>query len=353
MAGAAQTARLTDLWVGVCCCHSDPTCIPMTGRIITASKDTFSTIKGQGRLVDQTIGECGHPGKVIQASNICFANERGKAFVGAGVTGCNIGNVVTGNKTHFIGIGPSGGGPLVITEFQDRLLVHSEVDFGNEDDEEGVDDGLNVYPPVEGREPTVEEVRKSALIDVSPTTTVEIDTTATTVASTPPTSCLEVPDPPPDNFQLSTNFTLGDLSSQTVISKKAVKAQHGLSVVDMVCNLQGWAEHIGEPLATTYGRGEMIITSGFRTGNGSSQHERGQATDIQFPNMSNTEVYNVAQFIRNTLPFDQLILEYGGNRPWIHSSFNRAGNRPVVASNKFGTRISPGNYVFGELRNMA
>lgn len=350
----AQTGRLTDLWVGVCCCHPPYPCIPMTGRIYTASTDTFSTEKGQGRLVDETIGECGHPGKVIQGSNICFANERGKAFVGAGVTGCNIGNIVTGNQTHFIGIGPSGGGPLVITEFQDRLLVHSEVDFGNEDDEEVVDDGLNTYPALPaGEQPTVEQVRKSSFLDVSPTTTVDIDTSAAPPEITPPTSCTEVPDPPPDDFQLSPNFTLGDLSSNAIVSKRTVKAQFGLSVADIVCNLQGWAEHIGEPLAAAYGRGEMVITSGFRTGNGKSQHDKGQAVDLQFPNMSNSLIYNVSQYIRNDLPYDQLILEYGGNRPWIHTSFKREGNRPAIANNKFGTRISPGSYVWLELRNMA
>ena len=349
---AASTARLTDLWVGVCCCHSG--CIPMTGRVYTSSTDTFTSKKGQGRLVDETIGACGHPGKVIQGSNICFANKRGKAFVGAGVAGCNIGNVLVGSRNHFIGIGPAGGGPLVITPFQNRLLVHSEVDFGNEDDEEVVDDGLNTYPALpDGEQPTVEQIRKSAFLDVSPTTTVDIDTSAAPPEVTPSTSCQAVPDPPPDDFQLSPSFTLGDLSSNAIVSKRTVKEQFGLSVVDIVCNLQGWAENIGEPIATAYGRGELVITSGFRTGNGRSQHDKGQAVDIQFPNMSNTEIYNVSKFIRSVLPFDQLILEYGGNRPWIHTSFNRDGNRSALANNKFGTRISPGNYSWLDLRNMA
>jgi len=76
------------------------------------------------------------------------------------------------------------------------------------------------------------------------------------------------------------------------------------------------------------------------------------AADLQYPLKTNTEVYNIAVWIRDNLPFDQLILEYGGNRPWIHVSFNRFGNRPSTASNKFGTRVSPGNYVWGVLKNM-
>jgi hypothetical protein len=52
------------------------------------------------------------------------------------------------------------------------------------------------------------------------------------------------------------------------------------------------------------------------------------------------------------LNYDQLILEYGGNKPWIHVSFNRAGNRDSSVSNKFGTRISAGNYQWRDLLYM-
>ena len=95
-----------------------------------------------------------------------------------------------------------------------------------------------------------------------------------------------------------------------------------------------------------------MITSGFRNGSGKSQHDRGQAADIQFPNMTSEQIYDVSIWIRENLPFDQLLLEYGGKNPWLHISFNRGGNRSTLASNKFGTRTSPGNYSFGQLRNM-
>jgi hypothetical protein len=97
----------------------------------------------------------------------------------------------------------------------------------------------------------------------------------------------------------------------------------------------------------------MTITSGFRLGGGTSQHDKGQATDIQFLGKSNSEVYAIAVFVRDNLPYDQLILEYGGNRPWIHCSFNRAGNRASSTSNKFGTRVSAGVYVWGSLKDMS
>ena len=347
-------ARLTDIWTGQCCCHSHPTCIPMTGKIIGASPNVYSTAKAQARLVDMTIGECGHPGRIVSYTPVCFANGRQKAFLTSVVVGCNIGRVVSGDTTHELGLGGGGFVPISVTIFQDRAIVHTEVDFGNEDDDPNTDDGLNMYPPVRpGETATPAQTARSAELDNAPTTTISIDSTAAPPTTTPPTSCKDVNNSPPDSFQLSTNFTLGDVSTQTAISKKRVQAQAGLSVQDIVCNLQAWAEHIGEPLSTKYGRGEILITSGFRNGSGRSQHERGQATDIQFPNMTWEQIYDVSIWMKDNVPFDQLILEYGGNNPWIHSSYNRAGNRSASASNKFGTRIAAGNYVFGELRNMA
>jgi hypothetical protein len=347
------TARLNDVWSGICCCHPPDPCISMTGRIIKASTDTLSTIQGQGRLLDITIGGCGHTGRLITASTKNFANSIGKTRLNDFVIGCNIGKMIEGNTTHLIGEGGGAPGfPLSVTEFQGREIIHTEVDFGNTDDEPGNDDGYNVYPPVVGT-PTAAQIAKSAFLNESPTITEAEDSTANVVAVTPPTSCLDVTEPVPDNFQLSANFTVGDLSTQTAISKNVVRAQHGLTVSDIVCNMQAWAENVGEALSSQFGREEMLITSGFRPGGSVSQHERGQAADLQFPNMTNTEIYNASRYLRDNIPFDQLILEYGGRNPWIHVSFNRAGNRPAIASNKFGTRISPGNYDFGTLRNMA
>ena len=349
-----SAARLTDIWTGQCCCHKDPTCIPMTGKIIGASTNVISTAKGQARLIDITIGECGHPGRIVSGSSVCLANARQKAVLTSLVVGCNIGRVVSGNTTHEIGFGGGTFYPLSITPFQDRVVVHTEGDFGNEDDDPNTDDGMNMYPPLQpGQKATPAQIARSAELDNSPTTTVGSDSTAAPDISTPPTSCMDVSNAPLDDFQLSPNFVLGDVSSQTAISKKRVVAQAGYTVQDLVCNLQAWAEHIGEAISAKYGRDEILITSGFRNGSGKSQHERGEATDIQFPNMTWEQIYDVAAWIKDNLPFDQLILEYGGTNPWIHSSFSRSGNRPSLASNKFGTRIAPGNYVWTELRNMA
>jgi hypothetical protein len=353
------SSRVGDLWTGICCCHPPYPCIPMGGYIVVGSPDIQSTGSAQGRLSSLTVGFCGHPGTVVSGSPTVLGNNLQKATIGSTVTGCNIGTVVTGSPSHIVCFGGGSFQPVAYTEFQGRVIVHTEVDFGNKDDDPDSDDGLNIYPPIPTdkngnptRPPTAEEIARSASLDASPTTEVSDSTSGAQIAITPPTSCLDVTAFPPDNFQLSTNFILSDVSTKTAISKRRVKAQAGLTVEDIVCNLQGWAENVGEALSTQYGRNEMIITSGFRPGTGKSQHERGQATDIQFPNMNNEQVYNVAVWMNENVPYDQLILEYGGNNPWIHSSFNRGGNRPATAGNKFGTRKSPGNYVWGTLLNM-
>jgi uncharacterized Zn-binding protein involved in type VI secretion len=220
----------------------------MTGVIITGSPNEKSGNLSQARLTDITIGSCGHTGIIVTASPTVKCNNLGKARVGDIVTGCNIGVIVTGNPTHGIDCGGSVEAPVIEKTIvvEGTNIKYTEVDFGNADDEIATDDGLNIYPPVVGRPPTPEEVARSAELDVSPTTTVEETTTEPTNDSTADVDCMSVPIPVPDSFVLTPNFTVGDLSYNTVLSKVKVKAQHGYSIQDIVCNLQAWSEYVGE-----------------------------------------------------------------------------------------------------------
>jgi hypothetical protein len=325
----------------------------MSGPIITCSPNHISLGLGQARLTDMTIGGCGHTGTIVSAAPTCVTNALGKARIGSAVTGCNIGTVVTGNTTHEVGNGAScgtGDAMVFTTVAKGTPVTYTEVDFGNQDDEPTTDDGYNVYPPIIGRPPSPSEIQKSADIDVSPTTVHISDTSAVQVI-TPPVACIDAPVPTPPEFQLSTNFQLGDVSTWALLSRTSVRAQVGLTYKEIVCNLQALCENILEPLVAQYGN-IQVITSGFRAGNATSQHNRGQACDIQYLNFTNQQVFEVSQFIKDNLNYDQLILEYGGNKPWIHVSFNRAGNRDSSVSNKFGTRISAGNYQWRDLLYM-
>lgn len=349
-----ESARVGDLWAGICECHDDPE--DMQGQILTGSTKCISGNLPQARLTDITIGWCGHLGQIVGGSSTSFAEQLPKARVGDPITGCNIGQVVTGNPTHIICEGGGQAAPVALVKFRDTIILYTEVDFGNVDDEPDVDDGLNVYPPVKaGSAPTQAQVWKSAALE-SPSAKAPViaeDPAPPPPQATPPTNCIDVPTPPPNEFQLSPNFTLGDVSTKTALSRAQVVAQHGLTVPDIVCNLQAWAEKVGEALSAQYGRASLLITSGFRPGSSTSQHERGQACDVQFPGKTNTQLFAMAQWIRDNIAYDQFIYEYGGNKPWFHLSFNRQGNRPVSASNKFGTRTSAGSYVWGKLLEKA
>jgi hypothetical protein len=89
----------------------------------------------------------------------------------------------------------------------------------------------------------------------------------------------------------------------------------------------------------------MIVTSGFRRGHGRSQHYKGQAADLQFTTKTNKDYYGIAEWIKNNLPHDQLLLEYKSystKKAWIHVSYNKSTNRntqltiykPSVSSDK-------------------
>ena len=98
-----SVSRLTDMWVGICCCHPPDPCIPMGGTIVHGSIDAVSASLGVARLTDLTIGWCGHSGNIVTSSLSNITNGRGKGIVTSMVTGCNIGVVVTGNSTHNTG----------------------------------------------------------------------------------------------------------------------------------------------------------------------------------------------------------------------------------------------------------
>jgi hypothetical protein len=230
-------------------------------------------------------------------------------------------------------------------------IFYTEVDYGNIDDEPDVDDGLNIYPPTDN--PTAEDIARSEELDVSPTETKEEDEVEPLYSETLSASCGDISSPVNPSLQLSSNFTVAQMTTDTALSNYSLKAQAGYEDYEIACNLRALCENILEKVVSKYGRSSFVITSGFRHGTGKSQHERGQAVDIQFPMKSNSSVYDIAVWIKDNLNYDQLILEYGGNRPWIHISYNPDGNRSTSHGAKFGTRISAGNYQWRVLKNMA
>lgn len=157
---------------------------------------------------------------------------------------------------------------------------------------------------------------------------------------------------PADNMRLTQHFTVGKLSKFTPVCAHIVTAQHGLSTTQLTGNLQLLAQNCLEPILAKFP--DLRVTNAFRVaGNKNSkpgkisQHEKGQAADMQFASAnSNKDLYfEIAKWIKDNVPFDQLLLEYktfGTKLPWIHISYNQSGNRKQVLTMKNNSTYKQG-----------
>ena len=133
---------------------------------------------------------------------------------------------------------------------------------------------------------------------------------------------------------LSENFTLNEyIKSQTA-------TRHGIDNTPSEEHLEkakALFQNVVQPVRDHFG--VTIITSGYRGpelnsmigGSERSQHCKGEAVDLEVPGTSTLEV---AEWIRDNLEFDQLILEFYTpgdiNSGWVHVSYTDAGNRGSV-----------------------
>jgi hypothetical protein len=163
-------------------------------------------------------------------------------------------------------------------------------------------------------------------VDASPPVVV----TPTVTTSTVNLADLEFP----DSYPLTANYTLGQMTKRpNVIFEHQVQPSAGLTTAQVVANLQLLTANCVEPIKAQYPN--AFVTNSFRVGKpGSrSQHPKGQACDLQFNNVSKADYHTIAQWIRDNVSYDQLLLEYkttGTGLPWIHISYNNAGNRSQV-----------------------
>lgn len=121
----------------------------------------------------------------------------------------------------------------------------------------------------------------------------------------------------------------------------------GLEVPEIICNLKMLTINCIIPIFNQYQGG--FLTNTWRPagiGSSTSQHPKGQACDMQFKGISKSEYFNIAQWIKDNITFDQLLLEYkttGSKLPWIHISYNKAGNRKQILTFmnniKYGTGL--------------
>lgn len=154
------------------------------------------------------------------------------------------------------------------------------------------------------------------------------------------------------------DFGFDDAESSAVYEKpvplyqkaaKGITPQLGLLEDDILYNLSLLAKNVLHPIKARYPN--MVVVSGFRQVNtGKSQHERGEAADIQIQNQTPELLLEVAQYIASSLQFDQLILHYTDEgRSWIHVSFTERTLRRQVLTRDYDDTYYPGLYAITPL----
>lgn len=321
------------------------------GRIISASADTQANGLGVARIGD--LAYCEKHGTVTIVGGAQTTSTNGPLTARVG-DACSCGATITGGSPNRI-VGYEGGssGPAIKFTFPDGTPAElNEADLGSWDDE--VDEqnpGVVVYPQIQGRPATSREIERSKELGydpAAPSPPAEDKVTDAKPTPSTPVDCGEFPNPIDYGMFLSPSFKLETVSSKAVVSPTRVKAQRGLTELQIICNLKAVCVNVLEPIARRYGRQVIGITSGFRLQkNGRSQHEVGQAIDLQFSDqwsgaLSKQGWWERVQWIKDNVPFDQMILEYIGNKPWIHLSYSETGNRKQLLTTTKNGKYDPG-----------
>ena len=133
-------------------------------------------------------------------------------------------------------------------------------------------------------------------------------------------------------MKLSKNFTLAEMTASQTATRLGIDNSPSLA---HKVNLQRLATELLQPLRDALGHG-ISVSSGYRSptlntrigGSQTSAHSIGMAADINAHGYGDSR--KLALFIRdwlvkNKVPFDQLILEFG---TWVHIGLmNRAGQQ--------------------------
>jgi len=144
---------------------------------------------------------------------------------------------------------------------------------------------------------------------------------------------------------ISKNFNLAQLSCSAPAAAYLIPGEgqtkyfkfekQNLTRQQVINNLKALAENILEPIKAKYP--DMFVTNAYRNKGNGSQHEGGQAVDIQFSDIRGktnqndlmvTRVKEIQTLLKGKKGYDQLLLEYrAGNNPWIHISFSTTALR--------------------------
>ena len=152
-------------------------------------------------------------------------------------------------------------------------------------------------------------------------------------------------------MHLSQNFTLLELTKSQTAERKGIPNEPNEQHIEAMTEL---CNKILQPVRDEFG--PVTVTSGYRSPElciaiGSSidsQHAKGEAADFEVLGVDNKVV---AEWIRDNLDFDQLILEfYNEGEPqsgWLHCSYAGTDEFGINHNRKAVLRYDGKNYMSG------
>ena len=153
-------------------------------------------------------------------------------------------------------------------------------------------------------------------------------------------------------MQITANFSLDEMTKSQTALRKGI---NNMPDPIQLHNLHGLCHNILQPVREHFGR-PVTVSSGFRSvelclaigSSSASQHAKGQAADFEVIGIDNKEV---AEWIRDNLDFDQLILEfYNEGEPqsgWIHCSYAGTDEFGIEHNRKAVLRYDGKKYMSG------
>jgi hypothetical protein len=150
-------------------------------------------------------------------------------------------------------------------------------------------------------------------------------------------------------IRLSPNYNLAQLSCAAPAAKYSIPAPGQTKTTprgtftreQIINNLTNLATNVIEIIKARYPT--VIVTNAYRNKGGNSQHEIGEAVDLQFSDITGTlssqnalmltRAQGIKDLLDNANGYDQFLLEYKtnrGGRPWMHISYKRVNNRRDV-----------------------
>ena len=140
-------------------------------------------------------------------------------------------------------------------------------------------------------------------------------------------------------MKLSTHLDLSEVIRSDSAKRNGIS---NMPTPEHIANFMLLAEKIFEPIREHFDV-PIRISSGYRSkelnakigGSETSQHCKGQAIDIDMDGTSLTNK-QVFDYIKDNLPFDQLIWEFGNedNPDWVHVSYVPNGRKQILKAFK-------------------